>query len=113
MKTLALSSTENIVLPKMGIMTQLIELSRHDYIYVKNHLNENTPLIIELDKSRYWDENALAVFYKGFKLGYLNQTISKVVKKLMTKYGGVSAILKHKTTAKMPFDGIDILIKIG
>ena len=112
MKTLALSSTENIVLPKMGIMTQLIELSRHDYIYVKHHLHENTPLVIELDKSRYWDENALAVFYKGFKLGYLNQS-SKVVKKLMTKYGGVSAILKHKTSNSLPFDGLDILIKIG
>ena len=35
------------------------------------------------------------------------------IRGLMTKYGGVSAILKHKTTAKMPFDGIDILIKIG
>ena len=33
MKTLALSTTENLVLPKMGIMTQITELSRHDYIY--------------------------------------------------------------------------------
>ena len=32
MKTLALSTTENLVLPKMGIMTQITELSRHDYI---------------------------------------------------------------------------------
>ena len=42
MKTLAYHNTENLVLPKMGIMTQITELSRHDYIYVKYLLNENT-----------------------------------------------------------------------
>ena len=113
MKTLALSTTENLVLPKMGIMTQIIELSRHDYIYVKHLLNENTSLLISEDKSRFWDANALAVFYKHFKIGYLNPSIAKMVKRIMVKYGGVSAELKHKSSNNLPFESLDIVLKIG
>ena len=34
MKTLAISNEGKIVLPKMGIMTHLVELTRYDYIYI-------------------------------------------------------------------------------
>ena len=113
MKTLALSTTENLVLPKMGIMTQITELSRHDYIYVKHLLSENISLLISEDKSRYWDANALAVFYKHFKIGYLNPSIAKMVKRIMVKYGGITAELKHKSSNSLPFEYVDIILKIG
>ncbi len=113
MKILALSTTEKIALPKMGIMTQITELSRHDYIYIKHLLNENTPLIISEDKSRYWDKNALAIFYKNFKIGYLNPSIAKLVKKIMVKYGGITVELKHKSSNSLPFESVDIILKIA
>ena len=68
MKTLAISNNIEVILPKMGIMTHLVELTRHDYIYIKDQLKINDILFIEEDKSRFWDENSLAVFYKDFKL---------------------------------------------
>ena len=65
------------------------------------------------DKSRFWEENSLAVYYKEFKLGYLNSSINKVVQKMINKYGEVKVILKNKPKGHNPFEGIDILIQIG
>ena len=73
----------------------------------------NDILFIEEDKSRFWDENSLAVFYKDFKLGYLNSSINKVVHKMINKYGFVKVILKNKPLGRNPFEGIDVLIQIG
>ena len=39
----------------MGIMTHLVELTRHDYIYVKERLKINDILTIEPDNSRFWE----------------------------------------------------------
>ena len=44
MKSLALTKNTEILLPKMGIMTNLVELSRHDYIYIKDALKINEKL---------------------------------------------------------------------
>lgn len=113
MKTLAISKNIEVILPKMGIMTHLVELTRHDYIYVKDQIKINDILSIEVDKSRFWEENSLAVFYKEFKLGYLNSSINKVVHKMINKYGFVKVILKNKPRGQNPFEGIDVLIQIG
>ena len=113
MKTLAISNNIEVILPKMGIMTHLVELTRHDYIYIKDQLKINDILFIKEDKSRFWDENSLAVFYKDFKLGYLNSSINKVVHKMINKYGFVKVILKNKPLGRNPFEGIDVLIQIG
>ncbi|MDG1238718.1 MAG: hypothetical protein P8Q16_01160 [Flavobacteriales bacterium] len=113
MKALAISDSIEVLLPKMGIMTHLVELTRHDYIYVKDQININEVLSIKADKSRFWEENSLAVFYKEFKLGYLNNTINKVVQKMIIKYGYVKVILKNKPKGSNPFEGIDVLIQIG
>ena len=59
MKTLAISKNIEVILPKMGIMTHLVELTRHDYIYVKDQIKINDVLSIEVDKSRFWEENSL------------------------------------------------------
>ena len=113
MKTLAISKNTSFLLPKMGIMTNLIELTRHDYIYIKDNLKNNDILHIESDKSRFWEEISLAVYYKDFKLGYLNSSISKVVQKMINKCGDVKVILKNKPKGYNPFEGIDVLIQIG
>ena len=113
MRTLALSNNQEIILPKMGIMTHLVELTRYDYIYIKDNLKTNDILTIEIDKSRFWDKDALAVFYKGFKLGYLNSSISKIVNKLIIRFGGVKVAVKNIPLNSNPFNGLDIIIQIS
>jgi hypothetical protein len=112
MKTLALTQNSEILLPKMGIMTNLVELSRHDYIYIKDGLKTNDQLSIEQDSTRFWNKDALAVFYKGFKLGYLNASIGKIVNKLINRFGGVEVSIKSIPKSSNPFEGMDILIQI-
>jgi hypothetical protein len=113
MKTLAISENLEVILPKMGIMTHIVELTRHDYIYVKDSLKINDLLSIESDKSRFWEENSLAIYHKGFKLGYLNNSINKVVQKMINRFGYVRVVLKNKPKGNNPFDGLDVLIEIG
>ena len=113
MKALAISDSIEVLLPKMGIMTHLVELTRHDYIYVKDQININEVLSIKADKSRFWEENSLAIYYQGFKLGYLNTSINKVVQKMINKFGYVQVIFKNKPKGNNPFDGLDVLIEIG
>ena len=48
MKTLSISKNIEVILPKMGIMTHLLELTRHDYIYVKDQIKINDVLSIEI-----------------------------------------------------------------
>lgn len=113
MKTIAIKKNLEVILPKMGIMTHLVELTRHDYIYVKERLKINDILTIEPDNSRFWEQNSLAIFYKGFKLGYLNNSINNVVQKMINKFGDVHITLKNKPIGNNPFEGVDILIQIG
>ena len=59
MKTLALSNQSQFLLPKMGILTHLVELTRYDYIYIKDRMKVNDVLSIEIDHGRHWQKNAL------------------------------------------------------
>jgi len=112
MNTIALTDKSKMALPKMGIMTHIVELSRHDYIYVKGHIKINDQLIIKEDCSRFWDPCALVLYYKGFKLGYLNNSINKVVHKILNRFGEVQIEVKNISSKNQPFDGVDVLIKI-
>ncbi len=112
METVALSTSSRLLLPKMGILTNILHLSRYDYIYVKNILKENDFLTVQLETNRVWTNGNLAVFYNGYKLGYLNSGIGKVVLRLIEKFGDVKVIVKKIPKKSNPFSGIDILIQI-
>ncbi len=111
MNTLTITSYPKHQLPKLGVLTQLVELSRHDYIYIKDKLKPGLELEIAQDHSRSWDLEAIAVFYKGFKLGYLSQSINRTVNRMIFNYGEVKIKVKsvHKTDF---FKGLDILIEL-
>ena len=61
---------------------------------LKTSLKINDSLTIESDKSRFWEDNSLAIYHKGFKLGYLNSSISKVVQKMINKFGYVKIVFE-------------------
>ena len=111
MNTLSINAYPKQELPKLGVLTQLVELSRHDYIYIKEKLKPGTELEIAKDKSRIWDSQALAVYYKGFKLGYLNQSINRTVNRMIFNFGDIKIKVKsvHKTDL---FKGLDVLIEL-
>ena len=111
MNTLSINTYPKQELPKLGVLTQLVELSRHDYIYIKEKLKPGTELEIDKDKSRIWDSQALAVYYNGFKLGYLNQSINRTVNRMIFNFGDIKIKVKsvHKTDL---FKGLDVLIEL-
>ena len=111
MNTLSINTYPKQELPKLGVLTQLVELSRHDYIYIKEKLKPGIELEIAKDKSRIWDSQALAVYYKGFKLGYLSQSINRTVNRMIFNFGDIKIKVKsaHKTDL---FKGLDVLIEL-
>lgn len=101
-------------LPSLGILTRISELSKHDMIYIYHHLKIGSELFLERDKTRLWDRNAVAVFYKGFKIGYVSDNTSGLICKQLDK--GLSVFAKVKTLYKqkyMPLDGLDIEVFVS
>ncbi len=101
-------------LPNLGIITHISELSKHDMIYIYHHLKIGSELFLESDKARLWDKNAVAVFYKGFKIGYVSDNTSGLICKQLDK--GLTILAKVKTLYKqkyMPLDGLDIEVFIS
>jgi len=101
-------------LPSLGILTQIDELTKHDMIYIYHHLNIDSELTLERDYARIWDQTAIGVFYKGFKLGYISKKTSGIISKQIDK--GNQVIAKIKTLYKqkyMPLEGLDIAVTIA
>ncbi|MBG16368.1 MAG: hypothetical protein CL853_08465 [Crocinitomicaceae bacterium] len=100
-------------LPKLGIITTLIELSKHDFIYVLRKIKNGDPVSFVLDSSRFWDSASIAVYYKGYKLGYLAKGINTIVKKALSKNNHIEAVIqKNNFKGVNSFESIDLMIKI-
>ena len=72
-------ATNHSALPQLGILTHVEELANYDMIYIYHQLQKGTELRIEKDDKRYWDENALAIYFKGFKIGYVSKQTSGMI----------------------------------
>ena len=100
-------------LPKLGIITSIDELSSHEFIYIKNKLKSGDEITFIEDASKSWDKKAIAVYFKGYKLGYLTDGIKSMVKRalLNNSYsrGTIQFNSKNKSSC---FNTIDLLIEI-
>ena len=100
-------------LPKLGIITSIDELSSHEFIYIKNKLKSGDEITFIEDASKPWDKKAIAVYFKGYKLGYLTAGIKSMVKRalLNNSYsrGTIHFNSKNKSSC---FNTIDLLIEI-
>lgn len=100
-------------LPNLGILTRISELSKHDMIYIYHHLKIGSELHLERDRARLWDKNAVAIYYKGFMIGYVSDNTSGLICKQLDKGLNVSAKVKTLYKQKyMPLEGLDIIITI-
>jgi hypothetical protein len=100
-------------LPKLGIITSIVELSSHDFIYIKNKLKSGDEITFIEDGFRSWDPKAIAVYFKGYKLGYLSFAIKNLVKKACLNNGYSKGVIQinSKNNAGV-FNNIDLLIEI-
>ncbi|MCB9194816.1 MAG: hypothetical protein H6598_01145 [Flavobacteriales bacterium] len=100
-------------LPSLGILTHVDELSRFDMIYVAHKLSLGTELTIKKDEQRSWDDNSLALYYKGFKLGYVSKKTSEIIRRCMDKGKEIKAFVKSLSRQKfLPMAEMDIQIYV-
>jgi len=113
MRQLKIVKTINKV-PTLGILTQVEELTKHEMIYIYHHLQCGEELELERDYARLWDKYAVAVYFKGFKIGYISTNTNAIVSKQIDKGKKVVAKVKKLYKQKyMPLDGLDIEVCVG
>ena len=113
MRNLRIHQKEEIELPVLGILTHITELSRYNYIYIKHMLKCGDKLEIKKDFHRSWDNASLAVYYKGFKIGYIGQTINKVINKHIDQKKEIETRVQHLPCGfNRTMKSLDILIKV-
>lgn len=99
---------ESFALP-LKVMTTVDALTRYDMIYIYHHLFSGANLVLKQDRDYPLNSSAISVFYKGFKLGYLPEAVSKAVTKQFLCGNQVKAttvsLYKNKF---MPLSGLDI-----
>ena len=70
-------------------------------------------MLLHEDGSRSWDKASLAVYYKGYKLGYLNQNINKIIKQHKNQNKIIDVTIQSIYNKKyLIMSGLEILIKI-
>lgn len=100
-------------LPQLGILTHVEELTRYDLIYVAHKMRNGVELLLKKDDHRSWDENALAIYYKGFKLGYVSKKTSEMVRKCLDKGKEIKATVKSLSKNRfLPTQEMDIQIYV-
>ncbi len=113
MRELKIENKIVLELPRLGVLTQVVELSQYEFIYVKNKIKKGSMLSLHEDKSRSWDKASLAVYYKGYKLGYLNQNITKIIKQHKNHNKIINVTIESVYNKKyLIMSGLEILIKI-
>ena len=96
-------------LPNLGILTNVVELSHYEMIYVYHHIQEKSEIELRRQYNHIFDKNAVEVYFKGFKIGYISQKINSIVAKQIDKGNRVFARVKSiKKQKYMPLSGLDI-----
>lgn len=100
-------------LPQLGILTHVDELTRYDLIYVAHKMSLGTELSIKKDEQRSWDDNALAVYYKNFKLGYVSQKTSEMIRRCLDRGKEIKATVKSLSKQRfLPTSEMDIQVYV-
>lgn len=100
-------------LPRLGILTHVEELTRYDFIYIAHKMSNGVEIALKKDEQRSWDENALVIYYKGFKLGYVSKKTSEMVRKFLDKGKEIKATVKSLSKNRfLPTQEMDIQIYV-
>ena len=114
MRDLKIKQQNESNLPLLGIITHVTELTRYNYIYIHHLLKEGDVLKIERDLQRTWDNSAFAVYFKGYKLGYLSNSIKKIINKHLELQQDIEIVVKQGCfRPKKGHMSLDVVIKIN
>lgn len=95
MRDLTIHQQKENNLPSLGILTHITEVTRYDYIYIYNLIKPGDTLFLKKDFQRTWDKDSLAVYYKGYKLGYIGNSIKKILSKYFDQQKGIEIMVQH------------------
>ena len=113
MRNIKFNNQEKNRLPKLGIITSIDELSSHDFIYIKNKIKSGDEITFVEDASRLWDKKEIAVYFKGYKLGYLSNGIRAMMKRAFLNKSYSRGIIQFNSKTKVScFNAVDLFIEI-
>jgi hypothetical protein len=100
-------------LPNLGLLTNVVELTYYDMIYVYHRLKHKSRIELRREHNRIFDKNAVEVYFEGFKLGYISLKVNSIVAKQMdignTVLARVKSVKKYKNT---PLRGLEIEVMV-
>ena len=114
MRNLKIEQSQKDQLPKLGVLTNLTELSRYNYIYVHHLIKDGDTLKMQRDYKRTWDTHSLAVFFKGYKIGYLSNAVNKIISRHFELNKEIEIVVKQVNSQSHKRNiNLDVVIKIG
>ena len=76
-------------------------------------MKNGVDLILKRDENRTWDENALAIYYQGFKLGYVSKKTSEIIRKCLDKGKEIKVTVRSLSKSRfLPTKEMDIQIYV-
>lgn len=113
MRELDINRHGSSFLPQMGILTNIVELSYYEMIYIHRQLQEKDQLELRREFNPIFDKYAIEVYYQNKKLGYISNKVNHLIAKHMDMGKHVFAQIKHiHRNRKMPLKDLEIQVII-
>jgi hypothetical protein len=113
MRQLNITSPFAEALPNLGLLTNVVELTYYDMIYIYHKIKHKSRIELRRDYNHIFDKNAVEVYFEGFKLGYISRKVNSIVAKQMDKGNTVLARAKNiKRYKNTPLNGLDIEVMV-
>jgi|TARA_B110000495_G_scaffold203035_1_gene225150 hypothetical protein len=113
MRQLNIISPTTEALPNLGLLTNVVELTYYDMIYIYHRLKHKSRIELRREHNHIFDKNAVEVYFEGFKLGYISLKVNSIVAKQMdrgnTVLARVKSVKKYKNTS---LSGLDIEVMV-
>ena len=113
MRQLNIISPLTEALPNLGLLTNVVELTYYDMIYIYHRLKHKSRIELRREHNHIFDKNAVEVYFEGFKLGYISLKVNSIIAKQMdrgnTVLARVKSVKKYKNT---PLSGLDIEVMV-
>tara|TARA_B110000285_G_scaffold220890_1_gene273164 strand:+ start:518 stop:862 length:345 start_codon:yes stop_codon:yes gene_type:complete len=101
------------VLPNLGLLTNVVELTYYDMVYIYHRLKHKSRIELKREYNHIFDKNAVEVYFEGFKLGYISLKVNSIVAKQMdignTVLARVKGVKRYKNNQ---LSGLDIEVMV-
>lgn len=113
MRELVIHSPQKSFLPQLGILTNVVELTHYELLYIHHKLKDKDHLELRRELNPIFDKYAIEVFFNNRKLGYVSNKVNTIIARHMDQGKQVYARIKNiKTNRMMPLTDLEIEIII-